>query len=96
MKNTGKRAGDEVVQLYVSDLEASVPVPKVHLEGFKRINLKPGQSKTVTFKLKPEQLMCYDDAGQPFLEPGKFRISVGGGQPDDPASGAVSATLTVK
>ncbi len=95
VKNTGKRAGDEVVQLYVSDLEASVPVPKLHLEGFQRLHLKPGQSKTVTFKLKPEQLMCYGDAGQPFLEPGKFRISVGGGQPDDPASGAVSATLTV-
>jgi beta-glucosidase len=95
VKNVGKLAGDEVVQLYVSDVEASVPVPRLHLEGFKRIHLKPGQVKTVKFTLKPEQLMCYDDTGKAFLEPGQFRVSVGGGQPDDLASGAVSATLTV-
>jgi beta-glucosidase len=96
VKNIGKLAGDEVVQLYVSDLEASVPVPRIHLEGFKRIHLKPGQVQTVKFTLKPEQLMCYDDAGKAFLEPGQFRVSVGGGQPDDPASGAVSTVLTVR
>lgn len=96
VKNAGKVAGDEVVQLYVSDVEASVPVPKVHLAGFKRIHLKPGQVKTVKFTLKPAQLMCYDDTGKAFLEPGQFRISVGGGQPDDPASGTVSTMLTVK
>jgi beta-glucosidase len=95
VKNTGKVAGDEVVQLYVSDLEASVPVPRLHLEGFKRIHLKPGQMKTVKFTLKPAQLMCYDDTGKAFLEPGQFRLSIGGGQPDDPASGVVSAILTV-
>ncbi len=96
VKNTGKMAGDEVVQLYVKDLEASVPVPIRHLEGFKRIHLKPGQVRTVTFSLSAEQLMCYDDAGQPFLEPGIFEINVGGGQPDDPASGAVRGVLEVK
>jgi len=96
VKNTGRRAGDEVVQLYVSDVNASVPVPRVHLEGFKRVNLKPGEKKTVKFTLKPAQLACYDDDGNPMVEPGDFRISAGGGQPDDPHAGAVTAILKVK
>ena len=93
--NAGRRAGDEVVQLYVSDVEASVPVPRLHLEGFRRIHLAPGETQAVAFTLKGEQLACYDDEGRPFVEPGAFRISVGGGQADDPASGAVTAELEV-
>jgi beta-glucosidase len=96
VKNTGNRAGDEVVQLYVSDVESTVPVPLVHLEGFRRVHLKPGQKKTVTFVLQPRQLACFDDNGQAFVEPGQFRISVGGGQPGDPNSGAIYSVLTVK
>ena len=96
VKNTGPRAGDEVVQLYVRDVAASVPVPQRHLEGFQRIHLKPGQTKVVKFTLKPEQLACWDEHGQPVLEPGEFQISVGGGQPDDPSSHAVSTTLTIR
>lgn len=96
VQNIGERAGDEVVQLYVKDRQASVPVPRLHLEGFARLHLKPGQKKIVQFQLTASQLMCYDDNGQPFLEPGEFEISVGGGQPDDPASGAVRGVLTVK
>ncbi len=94
--NTGARAGEEVVQLYVSDLAASVPVPRLHLEGFKRVALRPGETRTVGFTLRAEQLVCRDDNGQPFLEPGEMRVSVGGGQPDAPASGAVSTTLLVR
>lgn len=96
VRNTGGQAGDEVVQLYVSDLKASVPVPRMHLEGFRRIHLKPGGRKTVRFRLSPAQLSAYDDKGRPCVEPGEFRISVGGGQPDVPASGAQSRILTVK
>ena len=96
VRNVGDRDGDEVVQLYVSDVEASVPVPRHHLEGFSRVYLQAGETKTVSFKLKAEQFMCYADDGTPFLEPGDFRISVGGGQPDDPASGAVSTVLAVE
>ncbi|MEI6084948.1 MAG: glycoside hydrolase family 3 C-terminal domain-containing protein [Verrucomicrobiota bacterium] len=96
VKNTGRLAGDEVVQLYVRDVEASVPVPRRHLEDFRRIHLKPGQKKTVTFNLRSEQLACFDDAGQPFVEPGEFEISVGGGQPDDPLSAALSTILNLK
>jgi len=96
VKNVGKVAGDEVVQLYVKDLQASVPVPLLHLEGFKRIHLKPGQKKTVQLTLSGDQLVCFDDDGNPMLEDGDFRISVGGGQPDDPASGAVGTVLRIK
>ena len=96
VRNAGLRASDEVVQLYVSDLEASVPVPRLHLEGFRRIHLKPGRKKTVRFTLRPAQLAAYDDEGRPFVEPGQFRISVGGGQPDDAVSGAKSRILTVR
>jgi beta-glucosidase len=96
VRNTGRIAGDEVVQLYVKDIEASVPVPRLHLEGFQRVHLRPGQKKTVTFTLRPQQLTCFDDAGHPFVEPGEFEISVGGGQPDDPSSGALTGTLTVQ
>ena len=95
VKNIGDCASDEVVQLYVTDREASVPVPLRHLEGFKRVHLAPGEKKSVSFPLKSEQLVAYDDNGQPFVEPGEFAVSVGGGQPNDPTSGAVTATLTV-
>jgi beta-glucosidase len=95
VRNVGERDGDEVVQLYVSDVEASVPVPRHHLEGFARVCLKAGETKTIDFVLHPDQFVCYTDEGRPFLEPGVFRISVGGGQPDDPASGAVSTVLTI-
>jgi len=76
-------------------MDASVPVPRHHLEGFARVSLKAGETKTVTFTLRHEQFVCYTDNGTPFLEPGAFRISVGGGQPDDPVSGAVSTVLVI-
>jgi len=96
VRNTGGRAGDEVVQLYVRDVEASVPVPIRHLEGFRRIHLAAGETQTVAFTLTPSQLACYDDTGGAIVEPGTFAISVGGGQPDDPAAGAITAELTVR
>jgi beta-glucosidase len=67
VKNIGDRDGDEVVQLYLSDVDASVPVPVRHLEGFRRIHLKAGEVQTVAFDLKPEQLVCYDYIGSPFV-----------------------------
>jgi beta-glucosidase len=96
VRNAGERAGDEVAQLYVSDVEASVPVPVRHLEGFRRVTLEPGEQQELAFTLTPEQLAAYGDDGTPFVEPGEFRISVGGGQPDDPTAGAVTAVLTVR
>ena len=93
--NAGPREGDEVVQLYVRDVEASVPVPRLQLAGFRRVSLAPGETQTVTFSLTPAQWSAYNDDGRPFIEAGEFQISVGGGQPGDPASGAVSVMLTV-
>ncbi|MCX7682069.1 MAG: glycoside hydrolase family 3 C-terminal domain-containing protein [Anaerolineae bacterium] len=86
--NTGSRAGDEVVQLYVSDLEASVPVPIRQLAGFMRVHLNPGEVRTVTFSLAPRQLSLIDNQGQRIVEPGQFQIAVGGCQPGSiPAAG---------
>lgn len=87
VKNTGDVAGDEVIQLYVKDLEASVRVPLQSLQAFERIHLKPGQTKTVHFKLAPRQLALLNNDMQWMVEPGEFVISVGGGLP-----GSVSKT----
>ena len=82
VKNTGKLGGDEVIQIYLSALSASVTVPKCQLQGFTRINLGPGQSREVSFHLTPRQLAIIDDEGRCVLEPGEYRVSVGGQQPD--------------
>ena len=81
VKNVGGCAGDEVVQLYVRDLEASVTVPVRQLAGFDRIHLQPDEAQTVHFTLKPEQFSLVTDAGQRRVEPGRFEIAVGGCQP---------------
>jgi len=83
VQNTGKVAGDEVVQLYVKDQTASVPVPICALQGFKRIHLNPGEQRDVEFELTPRQLAVIqiqsDNEGiQRMVEPGKFEITVGG------------------
>lgn len=79
--NIGSVEGDEVVQLYVSNKSASVPVPIRSLEGFSRVNLKPGEKRTVTFTLKPYQLSVIDDNTKRMEQAGTFELSVGGGQP---------------
>jgi len=87
VQNTGPRAGDEVVQVYLSDVEASVPVPIRQLVGFKRVHLEPGETQTVSFILEPDRFSLIDDAGQRRIEPGRFQLAVGGRQPTaaDPA-----------
>ena len=77
VKNTGARAGDEVVQLYVHDLVSSVTRPVKELRGFERVTLKPGESKTVTFVLGPAELSLIDRRMQRVVEPGRFDIMVG-------------------
>ncbi len=93
--NTGNLAGDEVVQLYISDLEASVPVPRRHLEGFKRIHLRSGETQSVEFTITSSQLAVYDDTGNPFIEPGEFRITIGGSQEEDGSGNVVSGVIHV-
>jgi beta-glucosidase len=79
--NTGRYESEEVVQLYISDAEATVRVPLYSLKGFKRINLKPGESITVRFAITPGMLELIDNNGQSILEPGEFKISIGGSLP---------------
>jgi beta-glucosidase len=94
VKNVGKMAGDEVVELYVKDLAASVPVPIRSLQGFKRIHLQAGESQTVAFALTPRQLSLIDSQFKRVVEPGEFEITVGGMQPGAPSPS--TQTLTAK
>jgi beta-glucosidase len=83
VRNTGKRAGDEVVQLYVRDAEASVKRPKKELRGFERISLKPGEKRTVSFSLPAEKLSFYDVKSKSFVvEPGEFQVLIGSSSED--------------
>lgn len=80
--NTGKFAGEEVVQLYLSHPEVAEKAPIRALKGFKRIALKAGESKTLTFSLTPEELSIVNQEGKLWQPKGKIAISIGGGQPD--------------
>ena len=79
--NAGEREGDEVVQLYLTDVAASAPVPIRTLVGFDRISLRPREKRTVTFTITPRQMSLIDNNGKRVIEPGEFSISAGGGQP---------------
>lgn len=80
--NTGKMAGEEVVQVYIKDLEASWRVPNWQLSGMKRVRLESGETAEITFEIRPEQLAVVTDEGKSVIEPGEFEIYVGGSQPD--------------
>ena len=77
VKNTGNRAGKEAVLVYVSDLVASISPPGKRLRRFAKINLDPGQSKTLTFKLRREDLSFIGSDNKPVLEPGEFEVRIG-------------------
>ncbi|MCF6356828.1 MAG: glycoside hydrolase family 3 C-terminal domain-containing protein, partial [Draconibacterium sp.] len=91
--NSGKVAGDEVVELYLKDEEASTPRPIVELAGFNRINLAPGESKTVEFELSARQFSMIGENDKRVIEPGWFTISVGGGQPGLKTTNSVSGRV---
>src|SRR5690554_3991990 len=91
VKNESSCSGDEVVQLYVKHLDASVKTPIFDLQGFKRVNLAAGEEKVVEFTLNPRQLAIFDEEGRCLVEPGRIEIYVGGSQPD-----ACSIELTGK
>jgi beta-xylosidase len=82
--NTGGRAGDEVVQLYVRDVEASVTRPVRELRGFARVTLEPGERRTLTFRLAADQLAFTGVDGLLRLEPGAFEIRLGTSSHDLP------------
>jgi beta-glucosidase len=88
--NTGSRAGDEVVQLYVHDDEASVTRPVIELKRFQRVTLQPGERRTITFELTPDDLALWNAAMKRVVEPGTFTIYAGPNSVD-----LKSAKLTV-
>jgi len=86
--NTGKVAGDEVVQLYLK-FPPVAGAPRIALRGFERVHLAPGESRQVHFDLKHRDLSMVTEAGQPIIAGGEYTVSIGGGQPD---TGAPSVT----
>ena len=85
VKNTGKIAGDEVVELYLSNVGSTVPAPLHSLKAFKRIYLLPGETKTVVLSVPPEAFSIIDSNNKRVTLPGKFQIFIGGRQPDHKA-----------
>jgi len=77
VRNTGTRAGDETVQVYVHQMVSSVTRPIKELKAFQRISLSPGESKTLTFSLTPEAFRMWNASMQRVQEPGAFEIMVG-------------------
>jgi beta-glucosidase len=90
VENTGKRAGDEVVQLYLRDLVASMAQPLKRLVAFKRVSLKPGEKKRVSFVLTPRDLSFLDQSLKWRLEPGAFKVMVGSSSSDIRLDGGFS------
>lgn len=80
--NTGSRKGDEVVQLYLKDKISSVTTYEYNLRGFERVTLNPGQTKTVTFILKPDDMALLDKNNEWTVEPGEFEVMIGSSSED--------------
>jgi beta-glucosidase len=92
VKNTGKRAGSEVVQMYIRDLVSSVTRPVKELKGFKKVWLEPGESTTVSIDITPDLLSFYDIHMKYVVEPGDFEVQVGTSSRD---ADLVKLSLTV-
>jgi beta-glucosidase len=95
IRNTGSMGAAEIAQVYLSDLEASVRVPRWQLAGFARVFLEPGAARTVRFTVSARQMAVVDERGRHVVEPGRFRLHVGGRQPD-PRSAALAGTVVLQ
>jgi beta-glucosidase len=83
LTNTGKRSGDEVVQLYVEHVESKVPRPRLELRGYRRVSLKPGETRTVSLPLRADDLAYWDTAADRWVvEPGRVRLRIGASSAD--------------
>jgi len=82
VKNTGTRAGDEVVQLYIRDVLSSVTTYEKSLRGFERVHLRPGEARTINFVLRRDDLALWDRNMRFVVEPGKFKVMIGSGSED--------------
>jgi beta-glucosidase len=96
VRNTGSCDGDEVVQVYLTDEEASTPRPIRQLVAFERVHLRRGEVKTLHFSLRSDQLALIGTDGQWTLEPGWFSLSVGGKQPGFSGMADAHTTSTVQ
>jgi beta-glucosidase len=96
VRNSGARAGQETVQLYVKDVLSSVTTPVIQLRGFRKVSLQPGEKTTVTLALAPRDLALYDRQMKRVVEPGDFEVMVGASSADIRLRGsfAVSAAPT--
>jgi beta-glucosidase len=83
LTNNGSVEAEEVVQIHLSDLEASTIVPLHSLIGFQRVHLESGEHTVITFTVTPEMMKMVNDAGDRVLEPGEFRVTVGGCSPSE-------------
>jgi len=92
LRNTGARAGDEVVQVYL-DYPPSPLAPRHALVGFRRVQLAPGERRRVRFTLSARGLSSVDAAGTRAVVPGHYRVFIGGGQPGDAAGVAIPFTI---
>ncbi|PWT92098.1 MAG: glycosyl hydrolase [Blastocatellia bacterium] len=92
VENTGKRAGTEIVQLYTRDLVSSVTTYEKNLRGFERVELKPGEKKTVSFRLTFADLALWDRQMHFVVEPGKFQVMVGASSDDIRLKGEFEVT----
>ena len=90
--NSGKRAGTEIVQLYLRDDYSSIITFERSLRGFRRISLKPGETQSVSFKLEPKGLQLYNGDGQWVVEPGSFTVWVGASSVDTRLEGSFEIT----
>jgi beta-glucosidase len=88
--NTGDRAGDEVVQLYLHDPVASISQPVRRLRGFERVTLAPGKARTVSFTLDRNDWGFYDNAGKFVVEPGQIDLYAG-----DSSAATLTRSFTV-
>ena len=82
VQNTGTREGDEVVQLYTRDVVSSVTTYEKNLRGFERVRLQPGETRTLTFTLKPADLALWDRSMRFVVEPGAFKVMLGSSSED--------------
>jgi len=92
VKNVGPRGGDEVVQLYINDVQSEITRSVKELKGFKRITLKPGEKKTVTFILSITQLGFYNKDMKYVVEPGKIKVMIGSSSEDIRLTGEFEIT----
>jgi beta-glucosidase len=91
VENVGKRSGDEVVQLYIRDVAASMTRPVKELKGFQRVTLQPGQKKRIEFLLTADALGFWNREMRFTVEPGEFKVMVGANSED-----LVQATFEVE